>query len=133
MTRNMAESRPSDPVRSLETVRPEPAKAGLRPSDAVRSADRIGPVVKAAVVKHYGSVKAAAITLGADPSLLMRELEAGKFSRLEATDADCKRDIAKALFDAFGQDDPIAHASRLIRDGRRVLDELSELLLRRVS
>jgi hypothetical protein len=42
-----------------------------------------GNVLAEAVVWHYGSVKAAAITLNVDPSLLMREFRAGTISRLD--------------------------------------------------
>ena len=83
MSRSVTSAVLSDPVRTLDTVRPRAAKAELRGSDSVGSSDHIGPTVRDAVVKHYGSVKSAAITLDVDPSLLMRELEAGKLGRLD--------------------------------------------------
>lgn len=127
MSATMRDPRRSDPVRDLETVRPAPAKAGLRPSESVGLSDSLGLVAKDAVVKHYGSVKAAAITLQVDPSLLMRELEAGKLARLDA-DPDAKTAVSKALFDAFGCSDPKSQARQLIRDVRARLDALGELL-----
>lgn len=131
MASTLTKPTPSDPVRSLDHVRPTPAKAGL-PSD------RVGPtyrsVVKAAVIQHYGSVKEAAYQLGEgagqpplDPSLMMREFAEGKFGRFDASADDAaKATVASALHAAFGDTDPKARVQRLIRQSRQILDELQE-------
>lgn len=126
MASNLAHSPQSDPVRSLDHIRPTQHK---------RSDGRtVGQVVKDAVVKHYGSVKAAAYALGEgahlprlDESLMMREFEAGKLGRLEA-DPAIKPVVAAALQKAFGADDPKARALQLIQEGRAVLDELAQYI-----
>lgn len=108
MPRSLAAHQPSDPVRTLENIRPRMAQADLERSDLVGSSDQFGltygAVAREAVVKHYGSVKAAAISLGnVDPSLMVRELEGGKFQRLEhAQDAArLKAAVSEALYKAF--------------------------------
>jgi hypothetical protein len=109
-----------------------PTMARASESVPVASSDRIGPrlgaVVKDALLRHYGSVKAAAISLGVDPSLLMRELDTGKFKveRLEMCDDDAKAFVSRALYEAFGHGNPQARVQRLIRESRRILDELAE-------
>lgn len=128
MPQTMRDAVLSDPVRSLDRVRPQMAKA-VRPSDRALCA-----VVAAAVVKHYGSVKAAAISLSEpgkelDPSLMMRELKEGKFARLDAkADSETKAFIAEELKKAFPAQDPKAQAQRLIRETRAKLDELAEVV-----
>lgn len=124
MPSTVAPNRVSDPVRSLDQIRP----TQIRQSDG----RTVGQVVKDAVVKHYGSVKAAAYALGEgaqlphlDESLMMRELEAGKLGRLEA-DPAIKPVVAAALQKAFGADDPKTRALSLIQQGRAVLDELAQ-------
>lgn len=126
MSPTISTPQPSDPLRSSEYPRPTPAKAGL-PSD------RIGPslnaVVWLALVAHYGSVKAAAISLGdVDPSLLRRDIADGKFGRIEHADDDTKAAIATALYAAFGNNDPKARALRAIREARQKLDEIAEAI-----
>lgn len=110
MTPTVATARQSDLVGSLDSLRPTPARAVLR-SDQIGLG--IGDVIKDAVVKHYGSVKAAAISLNVDPSLMIRELEAGKISRLEHADDSAKASVAAALFNAYGQiEDPKVRVRR---------------------
>lgn len=125
MPQTMSNAARSLPVRTTDGLGPGQAKAGLR-------SDRIGlsliAVTKDAVIRHYGSVKAAAISLSVDPSLMMREFDAGKFHRLDKADDETKAAIAQALSEAFGAGDPKARVQRLIREGRRVLDELAEAL-----
>jgi hypothetical protein len=113
----------SDLVGSLDNIRPTQVKAGLHPtfqSDSVRTSDGLGlgDVIRDAVLKHYGSVKAAAISLGnVDPSLMQREFEAGKFGRLNEADAAAKAAISEALYQVFGRlEDPKACARRAIRE-----------------
>ena len=119
----------SDPVRDLDSIRPTAAKAGLA-SDHVGLP--VGIVIADAVVRHYGSVKAASISLGTngqplDPSLMMREFKKGNLSRLDR-DEEAKAFVSNALREAYGDADPKARARRLIRDLRHVADELAEVL-----
>jgi hypothetical protein len=125
MRSSVATPAQSDPVRSLDNIRPTTAKAVLK-SDPVGLS--FVDVMTRAVVKHYGSVKAAAISLRVDPSLMMREFEAGKFGRLEAADADAKAFISDTLHQAYGPSDPRARAQRLINQTRAMLDELAEVI-----
>jgi hypothetical protein len=88
-------------------------------------------VVKDALLRHYGSFKAAAISMGEmDQGQLTRDLDTGKFKleRLELCDDQAKAFISAALYEAFGNADPKARVLRLIREGRRILDELSEVI-----
>lgn len=126
MDSTVATARQSDPVRSLDQIRPRMAKAVHRgPS----TGSAWSAVVKDALLRHYGSLKAAAIEMGdMDASQLTRDLDTGKFrsERLEMCDAAAKAFIAAALFEAFGAGSPQARIQRLIREGRRILDELAE-------
>lgn len=111
-------------VHSLESDRrpvTTPACDGQLPSIAMTA------VVKEALLRHYGSLKAAAISLRMDQGQLTRELQSGdfKFGKLER-DQEAKAFVADALYEAFGQDTPKTRVLRLIREGRRVLDELAE-------
>lgn len=134
MASTLPKAEPSSPVRSLDSIRPEMAKAGLHrtgESEPVGSSDGVGfdDVIRKAVVQHYGSVKAAAISLKVDPSLMQREFEAGKFARLNEADPTAKAAIADALFETFGHlEDPAARVRRSIRDARRALDEVEQHL-----
>lgn len=86
-------------------------------------------MLKDALTRHYGSLKAAAISMGDyDPSQLIRDLDTGKFKqeRLELCDDAAKAFVSAALYEAFGNADPKARVQRLIREGRRILDELAE-------
>lgn len=109
----------------MDDVRPAPVKAVL-PSDFI--GPTFADVVTSALVRHYGSVKATAISLGVDPSLMKREFEAGKFARLEAADLDAKASVADALHDTYGPSDPRARARRLLHQTRAMLDELAEVI-----
>jgi len=86
-------------------------------------------IVKDALLRHYGSFKAAAISMGnMDQGQLTRDLDSGKFKfeRLELCDLDAKASVCRALAAAFGNADPKARRDRLIRNARRALDELAE-------
>lgn len=131
----MRQETSSVPVRTLDNIRPTQAKAGLHPthpSDVVRPSDGIGlsDVIRDAVVKHYGSVKAAAISLGnVDPSLMQREFDAGKFARLNEADADAKAAVADALYQVFGRlEDPKARVVRRIREAVECLKDIEAYL-----
>lgn len=83
-------------------------------------------VVKDALIRHYGSLKCAAISLAIDQGQLTRDLQTGdfKFNKLERDDA-AKAFVAHALADAYGRD-PHAEMRRLIREVRSRIDELAE-------
>ncbi len=132
MGHTMPQRRQSDPVGTLDHIRPSALKAGLVQSDAspMRS-DTFGDVVKATLIAHYGSVKEAAYALGEgaglqllDPSLMMREFDAGKLARLEA-DPIAKAVVSAALFKAFAQD-PKSHARRIVNQIRQLLSEFEQ-------
>lgn len=107
---------------------------GHRPSTAsVSRTDQstsiaLTSVVKDVLIRHFGSLKAAAIDLQIDHGQLSRDLATGdfKFKRLEGFD-DVKRKLAKAMDDTYGDDDPRARKRRVIRSLRDSLDELAEL------
>lgn len=115
----------SDPVRSLDNIRPKPAKADL-------TSDQIGLSVIAVtidgILAHYGSVKAAAISLNADPSLLMREFKAGNFRLLERADEVAKASVFAYANNAFGPlTTPEARYRHLTRERQRIDNELDQL------
>lgn len=111
---------------SIDDVRPTMAKASL--SDQSGSI-ALTAVVKDALIRHYGSLKAAAITLQMDQGQLTRELQSGDF-KLKKLDQDdeAKCFVACALYEAFGSTDPKSQARQLIRDARTRLDALAELI-----
>lgn len=102
--------------------------AKVEPSDQ-RLSTSFSSVVKDALIDHYGSLKAAAITLGIDLGQLSRELSSGDF-KLKQLDKDpeARADVVDALHEAFRDDDPKAKARRLLRLARRSLDDLAEAL-----
>src|SRR5574341_192732 len=103
---------------------------GDRPSAAAEQARRqsasieLTAVVKDALIRCCGSLKAAAITLKYDQGQLTRDLQTGDFKlrKLEA-DQDIKEFVALAMADHYTRD-PHAEARRLIREARQRLDEL---------
>jgi hypothetical protein len=102
---------------------PLPGFAGQAPSIAMSM------VVKDALLRHYGSFKAAAFYMGQmDQGQLCRDLDTGKFKfeRLELCDLAGKASVVKALHEHFGNTDPKARRNRLIRNVRRAVDELAE-------
>jgi hypothetical protein len=87
-------------------------------------------IVKDALLRHYGSFKAAAYYMGEmDQGQLTRDLDSGKFKfeRLELCDLAAKASVCRALAEAFGNTDPKAQRRRLMRKIRRDLDALDEL------
>lgn len=76
----------STELQTLDSVRPSMAKADLAsPSRSIAWTD----VVRAALVKRFGSLKAAAIEMRIDQSQLTRDLDHGKLNidRLRKCDA----------------------------------------------
>ena len=88
-------------------------------------------VVKDALIRHFGSLKAAGIELKYDLGQLSRDLQSGdfKFRRLEGhKDSDAiKRLITQGMLLTHGPDDPKTRRRRVIRDLRQRLDELDEI------
>ncbi len=120
----------SGPVSSLDHVRTSMAKVS---DPAGRASDSIGPgwvtQVIDALVRHYGSVKAMAISLRTDPSLCMREFKAGNFRLLERADGEALAAFAGAVHDQFGQlRNPRAQGKFLIAQLRSVVDQIDQLL-----
>lgn len=127
MNRSMSQRDESDPLRSLENIGPGQAKARL-------ASDHIGLSVIAVTVEgilaHYGSVKAAAISLGnVDPSLMMREFKVGNLRLLERADEVAKAAIFAYAHEAFGPlTSPSARARHLLREVDRITNELWQVL-----
>lgn len=120
----------STEVKTLDRVRPQMAKAVL-PVNASQSA--MTAVVKDALIRHYGSLKAAAITMGEmDQGQLTRELDSGKLNlaRLELLDDAGKAEVVRRLHEAFiaALESPTARAHRVIQEARQKLDELDEFV-----
>lgn len=112
-------------LNSVDRVRPREAAAA---ANGQRRSIALTAVVKDALIRHYGSLKAAAISLEMDQGQLTRELQTGDFKllrRLEGND-DVKMLIARAMYEAFGDDDPKARRRQLIREVRQRLDELAD-------
>lgn len=110
-------------VNSLDGVRPVMAKATVGRTAIA--------VVKETLIRHYGSLKAAALTLGMDQGQLSRELESGdfKFKRLDH-DPDAAAIVATALHAALGAHlhDPKARVRQIVRELRAKLDEVEQYL-----
>lgn len=130
MSPTVASARQSTEGKSLDDIRPRMAHAGL---SVKSSQSALTAVVKDALLRHYGSLKAAAITMGEmDQGQLTRELDSGKLNlaRLEMLDEAGKAEVAKRLHEAFiaALETPQARAQRVIREARQKLDELDEYL-----
>lgn len=123
MSSSLRDDERSMPVQTLDDVRPRMAKA-------VQRGPTIGAVVKDALSQHYGSLKAAAITMHKDQSQLTRELEGNKLAGLEQCDGEAKACIAKALYEQFGNDDPKAQIRRALRAAKQALTEVEEWMAR---
>ena len=129
MADTMRQPSPSSPVKSIDDVRPRQAKATL---GSQSKSIRLTAIVKDALQLHYGSLKAAALSMTPhmDQGQLTRELQTGDFKleKLDRLDETGKAFISKALHEAYGNPDPKAIARRLIREARARLDELAEVV-----
>lgn len=117
------------PVNSLDSVRPRALKHGAVSQPlSVRTTE----VVKEALMRHYGSLKCAALSMKPpmDEGQMSRELGSGKFrlETLDRLDEEGRAFVAETLHKALGDPDPKARAQRLIRDVRARLDELAEVI-----
>ena len=118
-------SMPPMEVKPVDIDRP---RSGPSPARRQSKSIALTRIVKDALLRYYGSLKAAAITLGYDQGQLSRDLESGDFKvkRLEV-DEDAKVFVAVALADHYGRD-PHADARRLIREVRLRLNELEDVM-----
>lgn len=125
MPESLQKPLPPMPLNSLDGVRPKPAKAGL---DGQPSSTSLMAVVREGLIRRHGSLKAAAISMGMDLGQLSRELGNGdlKLKRLDG-DEPQKAQIAAVMRDAYDVD-PKAEARRLVRDLRRTLDALADVV-----
>lgn len=128
MSPTVSTARQSTEDKPLDRVRPQMARASL-PVNGGQFA--LTAVVKDALLRHYGSLKAAAITMGEmDQGQLTRELDTGKLNlaRLELLDDAGKAEVAKRLNEAFmaALETPSDRVRRVIRETRQKLDEIDD-------
>ena len=129
MPRSISSVESSDPVRSLDNVGPRSDQIGPKLAKAELRGQPFNQVMRDSAIRYYGSVKETAFALGqVDPSLMMREFDAGKFGRFdEHADAQAKAFIAAALAEAYGPlSDPKARVRQLLRSIRAELDEIDQ-------
>lgn len=136
----MTKATQSDPVRSLDNIRPQSVKVGL-PSDQIG----LNYVAEhhQAILDYYGSVKATAYALGEgatladgtklpklDESLMQREFRAGNFSRFNVAEPNAKAFVSERMNERFGTlKDPKAYAMSLIEAGEKAFKELRQYVL----
>lgn len=136
----MRDQNVSREVRTLDSIRPTPAKAGLAsPTQSDRQTvsekafgQELSKVIEETLMRHFGSVKAVAFALGEmDPSQLRREFETAKLplARLEGLDAFTKAAVGTAIVEQFGiLSDPKARARQVLRQLRALADELEQFI-----
>lgn len=118
-------------LNSVDSARVAASADGQPGSSAVnRHSIQMRAIVKDVLIRHFGSLKAAAITFGMDQGQLSRELDTGDFKLLKRLDGhdDLKLAIARAMVEAFDDHDPKARTRRLLRDVRQRLDDLAEVI-----
>jgi hypothetical protein len=129
MARSVAPAESSMRSNSLDTVRTTPLKASL---DGQSSSVPTSTIVKDALMRHYGSLKAAALSMTPrmDEGQLSRELKSGDFKleKLDRLDGSGRAFVAEAMHKACGDVDPKAVARQLIRELRQRLDALAEVV-----
>lgn len=115
---------PLPPMEIKRTDRPELDGYGGQPQS-----NAMTMIVKDALLRHYGSFKAAAYYMGQmDQGQLCRDLDSGKFKfeRLELCDLAAKAAVCRALAEHFGPSDPKARRRLAMRNLRRAVEELDE-------
>lgn len=117
MPTTLSSAAKSTPVQSLDRVSPKMAKADL---DSPTQSILLTEAVRDALVRHFGSLKAAAIEMDIDQSQLTRELESGKLN--VARLARCG-DVFLAKFAALLADQTAALVSPRAR-GHQLLNEI---------
>lgn len=129
MRTSVSTAESSMPRNTVDSVRPKALKAGAASQS---QSIALTEVVKDALLRHYGSLKSAALSMTPpmDQGQMTRELQTGSFNleKLQRLDLDGQAFIAEALYEARGSADPKAKALRAIREARRQLDELAEAI-----
>lgn len=132
MSRSVATAQLSDPVRSLENIGPSSDRIGPGPIKAdLRSGASWNATHKDAAIRYFGGVKQTAFALGqVDPSLMMREFDAGKFARFdEHADEQAKSFVAAALAEAYGPlSNPKQRGFQLLREIDQRVAEIRQLI-----
>lgn len=119
MSRSISSAEASSEVRFSDVPRPAPAKADLR-------SDLVGlpfeQVTRDAIIRYYGSVKAAAISLGnVDPSLMQREFAEGNFKRFYKHGTfEAKAFVAAQLNESYG---PLNSREARIQQLKRLIED----------
>lgn len=131
MPRSLQVALPPMELNPVDSHRRTPATAGRvgqTPTPQSQSPSiAMTQIVKDALIRHFGSLKAAAITMQMDQGQLTRELQSGDFKLKKLDiDPDAKAFVSLMLYEAFAPVDQKTRVQRLIREGRRILDELSE-------
>lgn len=118
----------STEFQSLDHVRPQMAKADLAsPAQSISWTD----VVRGVLIRHFGSLKAAAIELRIDQSQLTREIETGKLNvaRLQSCDPAFAVKFGQSLVEEFqALSSPKARGLQLLRELETRISELRQLL-----
>lgn len=146
MPNTMREPQVSREVRSLDSIRPTQAKAGLHEhsqSDAVRSfGPELTEVIERTLMLHYGSLKAIAYAFGEkdesgavlrpmDASQLRREFDTKRLplARLEGLDAVAKAKVGAAIVMEFGVlTDPKARIRQVMQTIRELQREVEQFV-----
>jgi hypothetical protein len=128
MGSTVSSGRVSTPVDSLDRVRPQMARAALAVNDGQLL---LTAIVRDALLRSCGSLKAAAITMQIDQGQLTRELDSGKLNlaRLDLLDAATKAELANRLTDAFGVlADPKDYIRKRLRDMEDAVAEFKQFV-----
>lgn len=146
MNSSIASQAVSREVRTLDSIRPAQAKAGLHEhsqSDAVRSfGPELTEVIEETLMRHYGSLKAIAYAFGEkdesgavvrpmDASQLRREFDTKRLplARLEGVDAVAKAKVGAAIVMAFGVlTDPKARVRQVMQTIRELQREVEQFI-----
>jgi transposase-like protein len=124
MSASVKASAQSQEVSDLDGVRPRMAKAVTPSHTELRR-------VIAQALERVGPLKAAAEEMGIDRAQMYRQLQNGHLTieRLEALGPAFGAELGRMLLDAFGPlATPEARARQNLRDVRRLLDEVEQLL-----
>lgn len=111
----------------LDSLRPAPAKAVLAVNDGQ---SEFRPLITEAI-RRVSSQKAAAIDMGIDPAQLTRQLQNGHLTveRLEKLGPEYAAEFGRLLLEQYGPlSTPQARAKAAIREVRRLIDELDQVL-----
>lgn len=124
MAQSLPRTHEAQEVNPLDGVRPKMAKAVTPSHTELRR-------VIASAIERVGPMKAAAADMGIDRAQMYRQLQNGHLTieRLETLGPEFGAELGRMLLDAFGPlSTPHARARQDIRDMRRLLDELDQVL-----